>query len=226
MCPSEAAAPGGPGDPGPSDPEAARAGAILTIDLDALANNYRRLCAELNGGETNGLPKAATAEQLQYFETHIRPLFAEHCYACHSSKTVASGGLALDTKRGLRKGGSRGPAVMPGTPDTSLLLRVVRHEDVSLRMPPTGKLSDSQIEAEVSELLDAQPDISPEQVDATLSADPDPGIVEALEAGLRGQSVGDKHARLWTVGSAAMACALLFQFIHHFRGPLAGQNLI
>jgi len=89
-----------------------------------------------------------------------------------------------------------------------------------------ASVSDSQIEAEVSELLDAQPDISPEQVDATLSADPDPGIVEALEAGLRDQSVGDKHARLWTVGSAAMACALLFQFVHHFRGPLAGQNLV
>ncbi len=46
MCPSEAAGPGGAGD---ADPEAARAGAILTIDLDALADNYRRLCAELDG---------------------------------------------------------------------------------------------------------------------------------------------------------------------------------
>ena len=64
MCPSEAAAPGGPSpsDPGPGpgqgDPEAARAGAILTIDLDALAENYRRLCAELNGVPCAAVVKA------------------------------------------------------------------------------------------------------------------------------------------------------------------------
>jgi alanine racemase len=55
MCPSEPAAPGGPGR---GDPEAARAGAILTIDLDALAENYRRLCAELNGVPCAAVVKA------------------------------------------------------------------------------------------------------------------------------------------------------------------------
>ena len=58
MCPSEVASPGGPGDPGQCDPEAARAGAILTIDLDALADNYRRLCAELNGVPCAAVVKA------------------------------------------------------------------------------------------------------------------------------------------------------------------------
>ena len=60
MCPSEAAAPGGPGpnDPSHADPEAARAGAILTIDLDALADNYRRLCQELNGVPCAAVVKA------------------------------------------------------------------------------------------------------------------------------------------------------------------------
>ena len=95
---------------------------------------------------TGQLLVAQPPDTYEFFEKSIRPLLAENCYACHSAKTVASGGLTLDTKRGLRTGGSRGQAVVPGTPDTSLLLRVVRHEDANLKMPPTGKLSDSQIE--------------------------------------------------------------------------------
>jgi alanine racemase len=57
MCPSEAGGPGGPG-PVHADPEAARAGAILTIDLNAIAENYRRLCAELNGVPCAAVVKA------------------------------------------------------------------------------------------------------------------------------------------------------------------------
>jgi len=59
MCPSEAAAPGGRGGSNSgTDPEAARAGAILTIDLGALAENYRRLCAALNGVPCAAVVKA------------------------------------------------------------------------------------------------------------------------------------------------------------------------
>ncbi len=50
MCPSEAA--------DLEDPAAARAGAILTIDLDAVADNYRRLCAELGGAACGAVVKA------------------------------------------------------------------------------------------------------------------------------------------------------------------------
>ncbi len=57
MCPSEAAGPG-PEDPSVTDPDAARAGAVLTIDLDALAENYRRLCRELNGVPCAAVVKA------------------------------------------------------------------------------------------------------------------------------------------------------------------------
>ena len=55
MCPSEETVPAAPGD---TDPEAARAGAILTIDLGALAENYRRLCAELGGVSCAAVVKA------------------------------------------------------------------------------------------------------------------------------------------------------------------------
>ncbi len=55
MCPSEAAT---PEEPNRDDPAAARAGAILTIDLDAVADNYRRLCEKLGGAACAAVVKA------------------------------------------------------------------------------------------------------------------------------------------------------------------------
>ena len=88
---------------------------------------------------------AERAEGTEFFEKKIRPLLAENCYACHSAKTIASGELKLDTKEALLKGGSRGPALVPGSPDDSLMLRAVLHEDEKLKMPPTGRLGSAQI---------------------------------------------------------------------------------
>jgi hypothetical protein len=82
---------------------------------------------------------------VEFFETRIRPLLAAKCYACHSSKTTASGGLRLDAREPARKGGQRGPAVVPGEADLSLLLRAVSFEDAALKMPPSGKLSAREI---------------------------------------------------------------------------------
>ncbi len=55
MCPSEAA---DHGSIDLEDPAAARAGAILIIDLDAVADNYRRLCAELGATACAAVVKA------------------------------------------------------------------------------------------------------------------------------------------------------------------------
>ncbi|MDX2032151.1 MAG: PSD1 and planctomycete cytochrome C domain-containing protein [Blastocatellia bacterium] len=75
------------------------------------------------------------------FEKKIRPVLATHCYACHSTKLKAPmGGLALDTKAGLLKGGDSGPAIVPGRPAESRLLRAMRYNDPNLRMPPTSQL--------------------------------------------------------------------------------------
>ena len=86
-----------------------------------------------------------SVDGVEFFEKKIRPLLADGCYACHSEKTVASGGLKLDTKEGVLKGGGRGMAVVPGSPDSSLILRATSYEDADIKMPPTGKLSDVQI---------------------------------------------------------------------------------
>jgi cytochrome c553 len=81
---------------------------------------------------------------LEFFEKKIRPLFAENCYACHGDKKQRAG-LRLDTLAGLKKGGDRGPAIVPGEPDKSLLLHAVGYTDMELRMPPKGKLKPEQL---------------------------------------------------------------------------------
>jgi len=79
---------------------------------------------------------------VEFFERKVRPVLAEHCYACHSAdaKNKLRGGLALDTREGLLKGGDGGPAVVPGDPGKSLLVRSLRHAPGAPEMPPKGKL--------------------------------------------------------------------------------------
>ncbi|MDA1314488.1 MAG: PSD1 and planctomycete cytochrome C domain-containing protein [Acidobacteria bacterium] len=94
----------------------------------------------------------SAAGQIDFFEKKIRPVLAEQCYACHSAKTAAMGELRLDTKAALLEGGSRGPAIVPGSPEGSLLLKAVSYRDVDLKMPPSGKLNEQQI-ADLSEWI-------------------------------------------------------------------------
>lgn len=89
------------------------------------------------------------AAQLQFFEKNIRPVLIEKCYDCHSAKaTKVKGGLMLDTRDATLKGGDNGPAVVPGKPEESLLIKAVRYTDKDTQMPPQkngGKLSDEVI---------------------------------------------------------------------------------
>jgi hypothetical protein len=57
---------------------------------------------------------SAQSSGADLFEKRVRPVLVSKCYACHASglKTPMSG-LTLDTKSGLLKGGSRGPAIVP-----------------------------------------------------------------------------------------------------------------
>ncbi len=94
-----------------------------------------------------GASKSAPTEaaNLAHFEKKIRPLLVAKCYECHAadSKEI-KGGLALDTRAGIRKGGDSGPSVVPGDVKSSLLIAAIRHED-GLEMPPKQKLTDDQI---------------------------------------------------------------------------------
>ena len=92
---------------------------------------------------------SAEATPIDFFETKIRPLFAEHCYSCHSDKAKKiKGDLRFDTPEALLKGGGSGPAFVPGDPDASLLIKAVRYSDPDLQMPPKNKkLSSEEIAA-------------------------------------------------------------------------------
>ena len=54
-------------------------------------------------------------------------------------------GLCVDSREGLRNGGASGPAIVPGEPAQSLLLKALGYEDLHLKMPPAGKLPDRVI---------------------------------------------------------------------------------
>lgn len=83
-------------------------------------------------------------EKLDFFESRIRPVLVEHCYACHSSSAKeVKGGLYVDSRQGLLLGGDSGAAVVPGDSDQSLLLSAMRHD--GLEMPPARKLPDHVI---------------------------------------------------------------------------------
>ncbi len=90
-----------------------------------------------------------TAEQLDFFEKKIRPVLADKCYKCHSEKTEkVKGGLVLDTREGIRRGGDSGAAVVPGDLKESILIEAVRYHNKDFAMPPEkegGKLPDAII---------------------------------------------------------------------------------
>ncbi len=84
--------------------------------------------------------------EVEFFEQKVRPVLVEHCYKCHSAQAKKpKGGLLLDSRAALLKGGDSGPAVVPGQPDESRLVEAVRYQNVDLRMPPRGKLPDAVI---------------------------------------------------------------------------------
>src|SRR5882724_11240341 len=78
-----------------------------------------------------------TKEQVEFFESKVRPIFANNCYGCHSIEQGKSkGGLTLDTRDGWMQGGEDGVVIVPGEPENSLLIRAVNHIDPCFVMPP------------------------------------------------------------------------------------------
>ena len=90
---------------------------------------------------------AISPNDLQFFESKIRPVLVDKCYKCHSKEAdKVKGGFLLDTREALAQGGNTGPAIVPGKPDDSLLIQAIRYLDEDLQMPPKGeKLSTTQI---------------------------------------------------------------------------------
>ena len=101
-------------------------------------------CLLLAAGLVLAAPGAGAAQDpaIEQFEKQVRPLLVKHCIKCHGVKKQ-EGGLRLDSREAILKGGETGPAVVAGKPAESLLLEAVRYE--SLEMPPTGQLTEQAI---------------------------------------------------------------------------------
>ncbi len=74
-----------------------------------------------------------------FFETKIRPVLATECLPCHGGKKTESG-LKVDSIESLLKGGDRGPAIVAGQPEKSLLARAIGYTDDDVKMPPKHHL--------------------------------------------------------------------------------------
>ncbi|GAC1470324.1 MAG: hypothetical protein NVSMB9_15310 [Isosphaeraceae bacterium] len=85
-----------------------------------------------------------TDEQLRFFEAKVRPVLVDNCWKCHGPEKQKAG-LRLDSRAGVLGGGEQGPAIVPGKPAESLLVKAVEHVDDALKMPPTKKLRPEQV---------------------------------------------------------------------------------
>ncbi|MFP6762707.1 MAG: DUF1549 domain-containing protein, partial [Planctomycetaceae bacterium] len=80
-------------------------------------------------------------EQIEFFEKKIRPVLIEHCFECHSAQAdEVAGGLLLDNRASVARGGESGPVLIKGDPAKSRLIIALTHSDGNLQMPPGKKL--------------------------------------------------------------------------------------
>jgi cytochrome c553 len=89
--------------------------------------------------------RKGSADEVEFFEKKIRPILVARCAECHGDEEQ-SGGLRLDTVRGIERGGDQGPPLRPGDPNASLLIQAVRFDNQDFQMPPTGKIPSDEIQ--------------------------------------------------------------------------------
>jgi Protein of unknown function (DUF1553)/Protein of unknown function (DUF1549)/Planctomycete cytochrome C len=112
---------------------------IFYYSLTALV--FFQFCSSISTAQSS----LDETEQAQFFTQRVEPILRKNCFGCHShASTPLEGGLALDWKSGWVNGGDRGPAIVPGKPEESLLIKAVSHQDKSLQMPEE-RLSDEEL---------------------------------------------------------------------------------
>ncbi|WP_169973856.1 DUF1549 domain-containing protein [Tautonia rosea] len=80
------------------------------------------------------------------FSETIRPILEGKCLKCHGLGKY-KGGLSLENREAMLRGGEGGPAAEPGDPEASLIFERVIESDPLLRMPSNGDpLSQEEIE--------------------------------------------------------------------------------
>ena len=135
------------GAPWPSTALKSTASAAILDQKTELAENVDRF-KDLGSSEDRIIntseapakaPEVLNANQLQELNINVRTILAHNCYACHNA-TKTKGGLRLDKKEFIFKGGEDGPILVAGNPEKSDMIRRVKlpfgHDDA---MPTKGK---------------------------------------------------------------------------------------
>jgi hypothetical protein len=89
-------------------------------------------------------PEPPTPEQLKFFEAKVRPILVEHCHKCHGPDKQ-KGELRLDSIQAILEGGRNGPALVPGHPEKSLMVKAIGYTDPDLKMPRDQPLTKEQV---------------------------------------------------------------------------------
>jgi hypothetical protein len=122
----------------------------------AIAAAFSLIAALTNASAADEKPPAAGKKQpapgvqkfdteaVTFFQQKVRPLLESRCFKCHSKNAKRlEGGLRLDARPLLLKGGDTGASAVPGKPTESLLIEAINYE--SLEMPPQGKMPAGEI---------------------------------------------------------------------------------
>ena len=112
---------------------------LFFISSSLIASFCGAVCASEEAGEIS-------ADELQFFESKVRPVLAEHCYECHAADSEKlKGGFLIDSKAGWQRGGDTGAAIIPGDATGSLMMKMMHHEPGYEAMPPKSKLGEQEL---------------------------------------------------------------------------------
>jgi Protein of unknown function (DUF1549)/Protein of unknown function (DUF1553)/Planctomycete cytochrome C len=112
--------------------------AVIVIWLPLAAN----LMASSGGAEPPA--QSFSSQQIRFFEDRVRPILKARCFKCHGEGPKIKGGLRIDSREAVLRGGELGPAVSLTSPEQSRLLQAIRYEEIE--MPPSGKLPAGEID--------------------------------------------------------------------------------
>lgn len=79
----------------------------------------------------------------RFFDKRVAPILTRRCLSCHNEQ-LRNGNVSFLNRESLLSGGNRGPVIVPGKPEASLLIQALRH-DSDLQMPPGPKLPQKEI---------------------------------------------------------------------------------
>src|SRR5215510_7854731 len=84
------------------------------------------------------------ASDSDFFKEKVAPIFERNCMMCHGARVQRSR-LDLRSEEAILKGGARGPAVVPGDAEKSLLYRLITRKEEPAMPRGMDRLGDAEI---------------------------------------------------------------------------------